>query len=71
MFLESGHLTLSGWQFYWGGSLLKSNGGVQRFSITIIIVLTVISKAKLNLLIDILIKSIKKFACYSDPINFY
>ena len=32
MFLESGHLTLSGWQFYWGGSLPKGNGGVQRFS---------------------------------------
>ena len=29
--LESGHLTVSGGQFYWGGSLLKGNGGVQRF----------------------------------------
>ena len=26
------YLTVSGGQFYWGGSLLKSNGGVQRFS---------------------------------------
>ena len=25
-------LKISGGQFYWGGSLLKSNGGVQRFS---------------------------------------
>ena len=24
-------LKVSGGQFYWGGSLLKSNGGVQRF----------------------------------------
>ena len=31
-FLESGRLTVSGGQFYWGGSLLKGNGGVQRFS---------------------------------------
>jgi hypothetical protein len=30
-FLESGRLTVSGGQFYWGGSLLKGNGGVQRF----------------------------------------
>ena len=30
--LESERLTVSGGQFYWGGSLLKSNGGVQRFS---------------------------------------
>ena len=30
--LESGRLTVSGGQFYWGGSLLKGNGGVQRFS---------------------------------------
>ena len=29
--LESGRLTVSGGQFYWGGSLLKGNGGVQRF----------------------------------------
>jgi hypothetical protein len=29
--LESGRLTVSGGQFYWGGSLLKCNGGVQRF----------------------------------------
>jgi hypothetical protein len=29
--LESGHLTVSGRQFYWGGSLPKCNGGVQRF----------------------------------------
>jgi hypothetical protein len=29
--LESGCLTVSGGQFYWGGSLLKGNGGVQRF----------------------------------------
>jgi hypothetical protein len=29
--LESGHLTLSGGQFDWGGRLLKGNGGVQRF----------------------------------------
>ncbi len=26
---ESGDRTLSGGQFYWGGILLKSNGGVQ------------------------------------------
>ena len=32
MFLESGHLTFSDRQFYWGGSLPKGNGGVQRFS---------------------------------------
>ena len=25
-------LKISGGQFYWGGSLLKGNGGVQRFS---------------------------------------
>ena len=31
MILESGHLTVSGGQFDWGGRLLKSNGGVQRF----------------------------------------
>ena len=30
-FLQSGPLTVSGGQFYWGGSLLKGNGGVQRF----------------------------------------
>ncbi len=30
--LESGHLTVSSRQFYWGGILLKSNGDVQRFS---------------------------------------
>ena len=30
--LESECLTVSGGQFYWGGSLLKGNGGVQRFS---------------------------------------
>ena len=29
---ESKRLTVSGGQFYWGGSLLKGNGGVQRFS---------------------------------------
>ena len=29
--LESGHLTVSGGQFDWGGRLLKSNGGAQRF----------------------------------------
>ena len=29
--LESGHLTVAGGQFDWGGRLLKSNGGVQRF----------------------------------------
>ena len=29
--LESGRGTLSGGQFDWGGRLLKSNGGVQRF----------------------------------------
>ena len=29
--LESGHLTVSGGQFDWGGHLLKGNGGVQRF----------------------------------------
>ena len=29
--LESGHLTVSGGQFFWGGSLLKGNGGAQRF----------------------------------------
>ena len=28
---ESKRLTVSGGQFYWGGSLPKSNGGVQRF----------------------------------------
>ena len=31
MFLVSGHLTVSGGQFFWGENLLKSNGGVQRF----------------------------------------
>ena len=30
--LESGSGTLSGGQFDWGGRLLKSNGGAQRFS---------------------------------------
>ena len=30
--LESGHETLSVGQFDWGGRLLKSNGGVQRFA---------------------------------------
>ena len=30
--LESGHGTLSVGQFDWGGRLLKSNGGVQRFA---------------------------------------
>ena len=29
---ESGLRTLTGGQFDWGGRLLKSNGGVQRFS---------------------------------------
>ena len=29
--LESGRLTVSGGQFDWGGRLLDSNGGVQRF----------------------------------------
>ena len=29
--LESGHGTLSVGQFDWGGRLLKSNGGAQRF----------------------------------------
>ena len=29
--LETGHLTVSGGQFDWGGHLLKGNGGVQRF----------------------------------------
>ena len=29
---ESGRGTLSGGQFDWGGRLLKSNGGVQRFA---------------------------------------
>ena len=29
--LETGHLTVSGGQFDWGGRLLNSNGGVQRF----------------------------------------
>ena len=28
---ESGHRTLLGGQFDWGGRLLKSNGGAQRF----------------------------------------
>ena len=28
---ESGHGTLSGGQFDWGGRLLKGNGGAQRF----------------------------------------
>ena len=27
----SGRGTMSGWQFDWGGRLLKSNGGAQRF----------------------------------------
>ncbi len=31
VFLESGHLTVSGGQFVWGERLLKGNGGVQRF----------------------------------------
>ncbi len=31
VFLEAGHLTVSGGQFDWGGRLLKGNGGVQRF----------------------------------------
>ena len=31
MLLESGHKTVSGGQFYWGNSLLKGNGGAQRF----------------------------------------
>ncbi len=31
MILESGHLTVAGGQFDWGGRLLKSDGGVQRF----------------------------------------
>ena len=31
-FHESGLRTVSGGQFDWGGRLLKSNGGVQRFS---------------------------------------
>ncbi len=30
-YLESGTGTLSGGQFDWGGRLLKSNGGAQRF----------------------------------------
>ena len=30
-FREAGRLTVSGGQFDWGGHLLKSNGGVQRF----------------------------------------
>ncbi len=30
--LESGRGTLSGGQFDWGGRLLKSNGGAQRFA---------------------------------------
>ena len=29
---ESGSGTVAGGQFDWGGRLLKSNGGVQRFS---------------------------------------
>ena len=29
---ESGYGTVSGGQFDWGGRLLKSNGGAQRFS---------------------------------------
>ena len=32
--LITGCSTLSSGQFYWGGSLLKGNGGVQRFSQT-------------------------------------
>ena len=31
MSLISGRRTVSGGQFNWGGCLLKSNGGVQRF----------------------------------------
>jgi hypothetical protein len=31
MYRESGTGTLSGGQFDWGGHLLKSNGGAQRF----------------------------------------
>ena len=31
MTLESGHGTVLGGQFDWGGLLLKSNGGVQRY----------------------------------------
>ena len=30
-FLLSGRLTVSGGQFFWGGNLLKGNGGAQRF----------------------------------------
>ena len=29
--LETGSLTVSGGPFFWGGCLLKGNGGVQRF----------------------------------------
>jgi hypothetical protein len=29
--LEAGTLTVSGGPFFWGGCLLKGNGGVQRF----------------------------------------
>ncbi len=29
--LESGHLTVSGGQFFWGGSLIKGNWGAQWF----------------------------------------
>jgi hypothetical protein len=29
--LEAGYLTVSGGPFFWGGCLLKCNGGVQRF----------------------------------------
>ena len=32
MYHESGQGTVSGGQFDWGGRLLKSNGGAQRFS---------------------------------------
>ena len=37
-FLESGRLTVSGGQFYWGGSLLKSNGGEQRLNYYICVI---------------------------------
>ena len=30
--LETSSETRSGWQFYWGGILLKSNAGVQRYT---------------------------------------
>jgi hypothetical protein len=35
MIFISRYLTFSGGHFYWGGSLLKGNGGVQRFSQTV------------------------------------